>query len=259
MRFSKLRRLALVACAIALSALPVMAFAATSPNLIVNGDAEAHRCTKDWTAETPIPGWRVVRGAASVLCYSAFAFLSETPVTPDTPPRGKALFAAPGADTAMEQSVDVGAAREGIDRGAVRYELSGWLGGAGDRPERATLTAVFLDGEGRATGAPAILAGPDAAARDYTTGLVAEKASGAIPARTRRIVVTVAFVSGMTSFQNAFADNISLALSGDVGSLAPGALQPPTADIPKLDHMFILMMENTNYADVVSLVGPRQK
>ena len=63
----------------------------------------------------------------------------------------------------------------------------------------------------------------------------------------------------MTSFQNAFADNISLTLTGDVGSLAPGALQPPTADIPKLDHMFILMMENTNYADVVSLVGGAPK
>jgi hypothetical protein len=137
--------------------------------------------------------------------------------------------------------------------------LSGWLGGVRDRPERATLTAVFLDDERHAAGAPVILAGPDAAARKYTTGLVAEKASGAVPTRTRRIVVTVAFVSGMTSFQNAFADNISLTLTGDVGRLAPGVLQPPTADIPKLDHMFILMMENTNYADVFSLVETAPK
>jgi hypothetical protein len=233
--------------------------AATSPNLIVNGDAEAHLCTRDWTAQTPVPGWRVLRGAASVLCYSAFAFTGETPLTPVAPPQGKALFAAPGADTAMEQSVDVAAAREGIDRGDVRFELSGWLGGVGDRPERATLTAVFLDDEGHAVGAPAILAGPDAAAREHATGLVAEKASGAVPPRTRRIVVTLAFVSGMTSFQNAFADNVSLTLTGDVGSLAPRVLQPPTADIPQLDHMFILMMENTNYADVVSLVGAAPK
>ncbi len=128
MRFSQLRQLALVGCAIAMSAPPVMADAATSPNLIVNGDAEAHRCTRDWTAQTPVPGWRVLRGAASVLCYSAFAFTGETPVTPAAPPQGKALFAAPGADTTMEQSVAVGAAREGIDRGAVRFELSAWLG-----------------------------------------------------------------------------------------------------------------------------------
>ncbi len=45
---------------------PVMADAAMSLNLIVNGDAEAHRCTKDWTAETPVPDWRVVLGAASI-------------------------------------------------------------------------------------------------------------------------------------------------------------------------------------------------
>jgi hypothetical protein len=154
MRFSKLKLLALVGCSIAMCAPAVIAEAATSPTLIVNGDAEAHRCTRDWTAQTPVPGWRVLRGAASVLCYSAFAFTGETPVTPASPPQGKALFAAPGADTAMEQIVDVGAAREGIDRGAVRFELSGWLGGVDDRPERATLTAVFLDDEGHAAGRP---------------------------------------------------------------------------------------------------------
>src|ERR1700756_2075714 len=48
-------------------------------NLLVNGDAEAHRCTADWTAETPVPGWRVIRGAASVLCYDAFGWTGESP------------------------------------------------------------------------------------------------------------------------------------------------------------------------------------
>jgi hypothetical protein len=102
MRFSKLGWLSLVGCALGMSVSLVTADAGTSPNLIVNGDAEAHRCTRDWTAQTPVPGWHVLRGAASVLCYSAFAFTGETPLTPVSPPQGKALFAAPGADTAME-------------------------------------------------------------------------------------------------------------------------------------------------------------
>src|ERR1700720_2768168 len=33
-----------------------------TPNLLVNGDAEAQRCTVDWTAQTSVPGWRVTRG-----------------------------------------------------------------------------------------------------------------------------------------------------------------------------------------------------
>ena len=53
---------------------PAVGNASTSGNLLVNGDAELQLCTNDWTAQTSIPGWRVIRGAASVLCYSAFNF-----------------------------------------------------------------------------------------------------------------------------------------------------------------------------------------
>src|SRR5215469_15682900 len=88
-------------------------------NLLVNGDAEAQHCTDDWTAQTSVPGWRVTRGAASVLCYSAFGYTGETPL-----PAGKALFTAPGTDTSMEQSVDVSAAAAVIDQGRVGFALS---------------------------------------------------------------------------------------------------------------------------------------
>src|ERR1700686_1079116 len=39
--------------------------ALTTENLLVNGDAELQQCTNDWTAQSSIPGWRVIRGAAS--------------------------------------------------------------------------------------------------------------------------------------------------------------------------------------------------
>jgi hypothetical protein len=131
--------------------------AGTTPNLLANGDAELQPCTRDWTAQTSIPGWRVVRGAASVLCYSAFHFTGQSLITPPHKPAGKALFAAPGADTEMEQIVDVAAAGAGIDAGRVRFDLSGWLGGWGNRPERATLTAIFLGPDGTAMGRPVVI------------------------------------------------------------------------------------------------------
>ena len=109
-----------------------------TPNLLVNGDAEAQRCTVDWTAQTSVPGWRVTRGAASVLCYAAFDYTGETPVLPGSGSGGAALFTAPGADTAMEQSVDVSAAAAAIDHGTVGFTLSGWLGGWDARPESAS-------------------------------------------------------------------------------------------------------------------------
>jgi len=250
-----LRSSSIVAGLIALLAGPISARAATTANLLVNGGAEQHRCTDDWTASTPVPGWHVLRGAASVLCYSAFAHAGANPVKP--PLAGVALFAAPGADTAMEQSVDIGAAAAGVDRGAVSFSLSGWLGGWGDLPERATLTAIFLDADGHATGAPVVIADADAQARNHLTGLVPREQSGVVPTGTRRIVVTVHFLSGQASYHNAYADNISLTLRGEVGAVGPAPLAPPEARIPALDHVYVVMMENTNYADVVHTAGGR--
>src|ERR1700749_3370465 len=86
------------------------ASAGTTENLLVNGNAELQACTRDWTAQTSVPGWRVVRGAASVLCYAAFDFTGQTPATRSDEPAGKALFGAPGVDPEMEQVVDVAAA-----------------------------------------------------------------------------------------------------------------------------------------------------
>lgn len=229
--------------------------AGTTPNLLANGDAELQLCTRDWTAQTSVPGWRVLRGAASVLCYSAFQFTGESPATPQGQPIGNALFAAPGADAAIEQVVDVTAAAAGIDTGAVRFDLSGLLGGWRDRPERATLTAIFLDADGVATGDPVVIADADAKMRHNLTGLVLRRAKGTVPARTRRIAVTLQFLSGMTSFQNAYADDLSLTLSGPVGRLGPAMPVPPASAVPPLDRVIVVMMENTNYADVFHTVG----
>ena len=228
-----------------------------TPNLLVNGDAEAQRCTDDWTAQTSVPGWRVTRGAASVLCYSAFGYTGEIPVLPADSDSGRALFTAPGTDTAMEQSVDVSAAAAAIERGTVGFALSGWLGGWDARPEQATLTASFIDGRGNATGYPVSIANVDAGARNNVTALVQREVDGLVPAGTRQIIVTVQFLSGMESYSNAFADNLRLTLNGNIPALAPPPLVPPAPTVPALDHVYVLMMENTNNADVVQISGDR--
>ena len=247
--------IALTAGLLVVPALAAAGSPVTSKNLLINGDAELHRCTDDWTAQSSVPGWRVVRGAASVLCYSAFNHAGDVPMLPSNAASGRALFAAPGADTAMEQIVDVGAASAAIDGGTIGFRLSGWLGGWRDRPESATLTAVFLDSSGHSTGTPVAIGDVDARARRNSTGFVERESAGLVPPATRRIVVSVQFLSGMTSFHNAYADNLSLTLGSDVKGLAPAAVVPPLSEIPALDHVVIVMMENTNYADVVRTTG----
>ncbi len=252
--------LALLVLATGLSPLSfASAVTQTTPNLLINGNAELQNyCTSDWTAQSTIVGWHVLRGAASTLCYSAFSYANETPVLPPNGTAGNALFGSPGADTAMDQDVDVSAVASAIDSGTVKYALSGWLGGHGSSEERATLTAVFLDDSGQATGSPVVLAGPDASARNNVTALVQSEADGIVPPLTRKIVVTVDFLSSMISYHNAYADNLSLTLSGNVSPLSAATAQvaqPPVSNIPPLDHIYVVMMENTNYADVVHTNG----
>jgi hypothetical protein len=220
-------------------------------NLLVNGDAEAHRCTADWTAQTPVPGWRVIRGAASVLCYDAFGWTGESPVLPSGAAAGRALFAGPGIDSAIEQTVEVRAAAKAIDGGTLEYQLSAWLGGWSDRSESALVTAVFLDDDGRSTGSPVVLGDPGANQRGHRTGLIARVTHGTIPVGTRRITVTVDLPSGLSSYQSAFADNISLTLGRGGADVQAQALLAPRSTIPLLDHVYVVMMENTNFADVV--------
>jgi hypothetical protein len=223
---------------------PATAAATTTGNLLQNGDAETHLCTDDWTAQTPIPGWQVVRGAASVVCWSAFGYMNEVPALPPNGAPGNALFAAPGADTAMEQVVDVSAAARAIDQGGVSFALSSWLGGWRNAPEQAVLTAIFLDDQSHAAAAPVVVAGAGPAARQHVTAMVERSERGAVPPGTRRIAVTVDFLSGMSSFQNAYADNLRLTLSGDVDALAAApAAAPPPSSVPPLDHVYIVMMD----------------
>ena len=236
--------------------LPITASAITTPNLLVNGNAELGLCTNDWTAQSTVAGWNVLRGAASTLCYSAFTTAMDQPVLPKVGTPGMALFAAPGADTAMNQTVDVSLGASQIDTGSVSYTLSGWLGGWGNLPDTATLTATFLDGSNHATGNPVVLVGANASARGNVTALVNSQITGSVPPSTRKIVVTVNFLSGMVSYHNAYADNLSLTLSGNVSALsAPAAAAAPTSTVPALDHVYVVMMENTNYADVVHTTG----
>lgn len=168
---------------------------------------------------------------------------------------GEALFTAPGTDTAMEQSVDVSVAASAIDHGAVGFALSGWLGGWDTRPERAVLTATFVDASGNATGNPVTIANVDASTRNHVTALMQRQVDGPVPAGTRQIIVTVQFLSGMESYSNAFADNLRLTLNGSISGLAPAILAPPASTVPALDHVYVLMMENTNNADVVHFSG----
>jgi hypothetical protein len=229
-----------------LSALLVVATpanaATTSGNLIVNGDAEAGYCTTDWTAATTMPGWTVLSGSPDVVCYSAGSFSY-----PSSPAPGKAFFA-PGnqGDGAMEQTVDVSSAATAIDGGGVTYNLAGWLGGWTTYAGYVQVSLQFQNASGQQLGSTADLPTVSAADRSNATSFLARSATGAVPAGTRSILVEVQFLQ--SSGESGYLDNLSLTLSTPVTA---ASLTPPPSKVPGYDHVFMVMMENTDYSAVM--------
>jgi hypothetical protein len=240
-------RAALVAALLIVATVPAgsaLAATNTSANLIVGGDGEAAACSSDWNAVATVPGWTVLKGNPSAVCYAIASFS-----TPSAPARGKAFIAdGPYGDAALQQRVDVSAASAAVDAGTTTYTLSGWLGGYGTYSAHTELSATFLDAHGKPLGSSAILPTVTAADRGYSNAFLARAISNPVPIGTRSISVLLRFVDTGASYNIGYADNVSLTLSTPVP--AP-ALTIPASNVPAYDHVFVVMMENTTYSQVI--------
>jgi hypothetical protein len=221
---------------------PTALAATTSGNLIVDGDANAGYCTSDWTAATTVPGWQVVSGSPDIMCSSvgSFGYPSGTP---------DSAFYAPGnqGDGSIEQTVNVASAASAIDAGGVSYNLSGWLGGWTTYAGYTQLSVTFLNASGAQVGSSASLPTVSESDRGGKTEFLARSATGAVPAGTRSILVQLAFVD--SSSEAGYAEHLSLTLNTPV--TAP-TLTPPASSVPGYSHVFMIMMENTDYNEVVN-------
>jgi Phosphoesterase family len=216
----------------------------TKSNLIVGGDGEAGACSDDPRAVTTIPGWTVLKGSPSLLCHTAADSL-----TPRDGHLGKGFLAGgPYGDSALMELIDVSSAQAAIDAGSTTFTLSGWLGGqGGDRIAAATLTIRFLGALGQPKGV-ASLPRAAAIAGDDRNQFLEESISNTVPAGTRSISVMLQFAGTENHLNSGCADNLSLTLSTPVKNPALGA---PPSSVPTFDHVFLVMMENTTYDEVV--------
>lgn len=216
--------------------------ATTSANLLLNGNAETGQCSPGGWEETTLPGWRITAGDPVIDCYGMPSGAAAG--SPGSPTRGTSYFQGGSRGSSrMTQTVDVSPAATAVDGGSVSATLSGWLGGVGSYDDNAKATATYLNAAGASLGSSAI--GPVLAAdRGSATGMVRRSTTGALPAGTRSIKVTVDF--SMTGTQNdGMADDLSLTLDTAV---TPGTLSVPASAVPGYDHVFLIMMENTNYS-----------
>lgn len=213
-----------------------------------------------------VPGW-TANGNFTVVEYGApGGFPSSS--DPGPPDRGQNFFAGGenNESSSASQAIDVSTEASQIDAGNVAFELSGYLGGFAHQPDNAKLTATFRDasnaGLGSATTGPVTPAD-----RTNATGLLQRETEGSIPAATRKIEVQIQMTRLEGSYNDGYADNLSLLLTespadddGD-GDGVPDSIDN-CSDKPTLISRTLMVTESEMPATIVrirpTLIRPMQ-
>jgi hypothetical protein len=190
-----------------------------SSNLVRNGGAEIGAGAPDDQHAVVPPGWEVTSKFTEIRYGASGGF--PDPSAARAIGGGRQFFAG-GTDNPRStavQTVSIPASWiRRIDRKHVSATLSADLGGFSGQRDQATVRASFLGRNSEALGS--IHVGPVASAgRGSATKLVPRTKTGPVPAGTRsvKILITAARFDG--SYNDGYADNVSLVLTG---SKAPG-------------------------------------
>jgi hypothetical protein len=181
-------------------------------NLIVNGDAEGSSGVTNDTSVLAPAGWKVSAKFTVVQYGASGDFPTLTDPGPTT--RGKNLFAG-GPDNARSsatQQITLPATVVVTKRHKYYYELSGYFGGYASDTGYAALSIRFISGTGQRLGSRRI-GGVTPQDRKDQTGLLPRGVDGTVPLGTRSIDVVLTMYSEQGSYNDGFADNLSLTLS----------------------------------------------
>jgi hypothetical protein len=208
-------RVGLLATSLIFGALVTALAAGAQPeaarNLIVNGNAEQGEASPNgYDVVTDVPGW-TRKGGFTVVEYGAADFPSVQTASA-IGGGGKFFAGGPGnAGSGVTQTLDVSSKRALIDSGKGKATLSGYLGGYGGQNDSLSAVATFLGQTGKRLGA--IKIGPvTAAERKLATGLLKKSKVGPVPKKTRTIRVTLGANRTAGSYNDGYADNLSLTI-----------------------------------------------
>ncbi|MBS0425470.1 MAG: PEP-CTERM sorting domain-containing protein [Proteobacteria bacterium] len=180
-------------------------------NLISNGDAEAGTGSSDGSSVPSIPNWTTF-GNFTVVQYGAPDFPSIS--GPGPLDRGNNFFAGgpSNASSSATQHIDVSSGAVSIDTGKVTFDLSGFFGGFSSQQDNAILTATFLDSSNLIINTASIGAVSNVD-RGNITGLLFEHLNNFLPTGTRSIDLSLQMTRLQGSYNDGYADNLSLTLS----------------------------------------------
>ena len=189
-------------------------------NLIVNGGAESGSGTTGGDIET-IPGWSqgdANKPATVVLYGSGGSFPSVSSIGPAN--RGDKFFAGGNGNdvSTLNQKIDLTSLATDIDAGRIQITLSGYFGGTASENDRSNLQGLFADGSGSEIRNSSIFTqGALAFDRNNVTGLLFKTSQETIPVNTRSINVVLGMIRANFTYNDGYADNLSLVLSSTLG------------------------------------------
>lgn len=179
-------------------------------NLIINGNAESGPGDNGSTV-LPVPGF-TSSGAFTVTQYatgSGFPSITD----PGPADRGLNFFSGGASNTSSgaTQLIDISSASTLIDPGNTTFELAAYLGGFSSQRDNVILNVSFLGVTNGVLGNASI--GPVTNSdRSNLTALLLRSTTGTIPTGTRFIDVSLAMTRMDGSFNDGYADNLSLVL-----------------------------------------------
>jgi hypothetical protein len=186
---------------------------AAGPNLIKNGGAEAGPGVLNASGvAATLPGWTRTPNF-TVVKYAAGGGFPDAAIAAQI--GGKANFFAGGPNaltSSATQVVNVTKFKAPIDAGQRVATLSAFLGGYAGHRDSMSVTATFLSEAGKKLGVLKI--GPvTVAERNSETTLLQKSASKPVPRKTRSIQVKLAARRTDPSYNDGYADNVSLTLA----------------------------------------------
>lgn len=203
--------------------------------------AHAFRCTADPDAATTIPGWITVSGSPALRCAESLHAAWPGKHAPRV-----AISSGPYGASALERTILLrtkATARR-------RLTLSAWFAASGRRPARAVVSAEFLASSGKSLGPAIVLRGPlptGQAPLHFEGQRVAQDIPGGAIALKLRLEL-----DGATGHARNYVAALRLEVVPPMEFAPPS---PPPARVPRFDHVFLIMMENTDYGQ---LIGDRK-
>jgi hypothetical protein len=216
--------------------LAVCAAHAQTPNPL--GFAAAVRCTADPRAAATVPGWTIVAGSPALRCGGALQA-----VWPSQPAPRVVIANGPYGSSVLERLIPLQAAAAPQRH----FTLSASFAASGQGSGRPVLTGTFLGASGEQLGAAVVLRGAPAAGPKVRARFEPRSVAGTIPRGAIEIALRLE-LGGRTGFGRSYIAAMRLETTPAM-TFAPPV--PAPARVPRFDHVFLIMMENTDYGQAI--------